>query len=356
MAQRLRLFVKKRGARRTGSRWWGSVVIAVIDCTLLLLGLLGGYWLAARVLLAEDSSHAWWLWLTLVIPLVLVIYGAADLILHIWRSAASIERRAAAQKTISWQRLGIDISAGRPDVPAVPPIDAVVDSPGVRLPCRLPIDAAPGRLSIALAVVCVVWNLLVIEFLFQVIRLHVRGEPNWLLTWLMVPCALAGAWTIFALVRQIVMTTGIGATRLEISSHPLFAGREYQVYLSQAGRANVRWLQVKLLCEEQATYQQGTDTRTSMAVVNEETLFSQRNFDIAPEAAFEAEFPFRVPAAAMHSFSAPHNAVSWVLEVRGRMARWPEFQRRFPIYVYPDSVASRFPPPPVAVPAEPSLP
>ena len=37
----------------------------------------------------------------------------------------------------------------------------------------------------------------------------------------------------------------------------------------------------------------------------------------------------------MHSFSAAHNAVSWMLVVRGRMARWPEFERRFPLYVYP---------------------
>ena len=31
------------------------------------------------------------------------------------------------------------------------------------------------------------------------------------------------------------------------------------------------------------------------------------------------------------------------LVVRGRMTHWPEFERRFPLYVYPDSVASRFP-------------
>jgi hypothetical protein len=352
MAQRLRLFVKKRGQRRTGSRWWGAVVVAAIDSGLLLLGIFGGYWLVARVLLADDSSHAWWLWLTLVIPLALVVYGAGDLALLIWRSAVSIERRAAAQKTISWQRLGIDLSAGKPVVPAVPPIDAVIDSPGVKLPFRLPIDAAPGRLSIALAVVCVVWNLLVIDFLFEVIRRHVQGHPNWVITWLMVPFFLAGAWTVVALVRQIVMTTGIGATRLEVANLPFFPGREYQVSLSQAGRANVRWLQINLLCEEQATYQQGTDSRTAISTVHDETVFSQRNFDIAPGAAFEASFAFRVPPTAMHSFSAPHNAVSWALVVRGRIARWPEFERRFPLYVYPDSVASRFPSTSIAPPVE----
>jgi hypothetical protein len=37
----------------------------------------------------------------------------------------------------------------------------------------------------------------------------------------------------------------------------------------------------------------------------------------------------------MHSFVSPHNAVMWALLVRGRMARWGDFERRFPIYVYP---------------------
>jgi hypothetical protein len=287
-----------------------------------------------------------------VIPLAPILYGAADLVLLIWQSAASTERRAAAQQSISWERLGIDKGAGRPDLPAVPPIDAVIDSPGVKLPFRLPIDAAPGRLSVALAIVCVVWNSLVVDFLFHVIRWHVRGEPIWLITWLMVPVVLAGAWTIVALVRQIVMTTGIGATRLEVSSLPCFPGREYQVFVSQAGRANVRWFQIQLVCEEQATYQQGTDTRTATVVVHRETVFSQRNFDLSPEAAFETGFSFRVPASAMHSLAAPHNAVTWALVVRGRMARWPEFERRFPLYVYPDGVAGRFPAPLVAAPTE----
>ena len=29
----------------------------------------------------------------------------------------------------------------------------------------------------------------------------------------------------------------------------------------------------------------------------------------------------------------------WALVVRGRMARWGDFERRFPIYVYPTEVS-----------------
>ncbi len=77
------------------------------------------------------------------------------------------------------------------------------------------------------------------------------------------------------------------------------------------------------MCEERATYQQGTDTRTATAVVHRETVFSERKFEIPPGGAFETHFTVAVPTGVMHSFSAAHNAVSWMLVVRGRMARWP---------------------------------
>ena len=82
------------------------------------------------------------------------------------------------------------------------------------------------------------------------------------------------------------------------------------------------------------------DRKSTTAVVHRETVFSDRKFDIAPGGAFEAQFSFAVPAEAMHSFEAAHNAVSWSLVVRGRMARWPEFERRFPLYVYPLAAAA----------------
>ena len=57
MPSRLRLFVKKRGRRRTGSRWFGTLGIAVLHVALVAIGALGLYWLIARVLLATDVSY-----------------------------------------------------------------------------------------------------------------------------------------------------------------------------------------------------------------------------------------------------------------------------------------------------------
>jgi hypothetical protein len=274
--------------------------------------------------------------LAIVIPVALVGYGLMGLVLLLWQNVASSERRAAVvQKAAEWELPVGQGKGGRISLPAVPPVDAVMDSPGVRLAYRLPIDAASGWVSFTMAAVCLVWNSLVAIFVFRVIQQHIDGRPSWLLTWLMVPFVLAGVWTLVALARQVALEIVIGTTRVEVSDHPLYPGGAFQGFVSQTGRLHVRWFQVLLVCEEQAVYQQGTDTRQATSRVYRATLFSQRKFDIRPQQAFEADFNFSVPAAAMHSFVSGHNAVMWTLVVRGRMARWGEFERRFPIYVYP---------------------
>jgi hypothetical protein len=347
MATRLRLFVKKRGQRRTGSRWYGTLGVAALDLALVTIGAVGLYWLLARVLLAEGETHGWFAWAAIVIPFAPIGYGVTDLVVLVWRNLASTERRAAVvQMASDWELPGMSRPPDRPALPAVPPVDEVVNSAGVRLAYRLPSDAASGHMSFALAAVSVIWNSLVAGFAIQVVRQHLAGHPNWLLTWLLVPFVLAGAWTIFALVRQILLTAGTGTTLLEIAEHPLYPGRKYEAFLSQTGRLHVRWFQVQLVCEERSTYQQGTDTRTAAAMVHRETVFSERKFEIPPGGAFETHFTVPVPAAAMHSFSAAHNAISWMLVVRGRMARWPEFERRFPLYVYPHSTTQTAAAPP----------
>jgi hypothetical protein len=177
--------------------------------------------------------------------------------------------------------------------------------------------------------------------------MHRDGQPNWLLTWLMVPFVLGGLWTLVELGRQVMLNMAVGTTRIEISQHPFYPGGLYQGFVSQTGRVHVRWLQVQLVCDEQAIHQQGTDTRRAICRVHRSMLLSLRKFDITPEQAFEAIFDIAVPESAMHSFVSPHNAIMWALLVRGRMARWGDFERRFPVYVYPTAAvrAAATPPP-----------
>ena len=335
MPLRLRLFVKKRGSRRTSARWQGMLGEAALDAVLLGVGAYSLYWLTTNYLVAEDS-HGVWPWLVSIIPLVLAIYGVVGLVGVAWQSVTSAERRAAvAQRAAEWDPVRLPARPDQPSLPTVPPIDAVIDSPGVQLAYRLPVDAASGWVSATMAAVCLAWNTMVAIFVVQVIRSHVSGQPNWLLTWLMVPFVMAGIWTLIALGRQLLMTAVIGTTLLEVSHHPFHPGGQYELFVSQTGRLDVRWLQVQLICEEQAVYQQGTDTRRATARVYRDILYSGRKFEIVRGQGFETHCVFRVPPSAMHSFIAPHNAVQWTLVIRGRLSRWGDIERRFPVYVYP---------------------
>ena len=326
------MFVKKRGTRRTGSRWAGKVAEGLLFAVLLGLGVYGLYWLIDHIRTTENAG--WWLRFAIVIPTALIIFGAVELFRLLWQAAASTEHRASVvQKATDWEIPGTEAGPSRPALPTVPPIDAVTDSPGIRLAHRLPIDASTGWISFIMAAVCIAW--LVAMFIVQVFSLHREGQPNWFLTWLMVPFVLAGVWTLIALARQVLRNIAVGTTRVEVSQHPFYPGGTFHGFVSQTGRLHVRWLQVLLLCEEQAIYQQGTDTRRASSPVHRATLFSQRKFEIRPQQAFEATFDLTIPAAAMHSFASPHNAVVWTLIVRGRTVRWGDFERRFPVYVYP---------------------
>jgi hypothetical protein len=94
-------------------------------------------------------------------------------------------------------------------------------------------------------------------------------------------------------------------------------------------------LQVVLVCDEHATFRQGTDTRTETRRVFEQSIFSQERLEIDPAAPFEHEWPFQIPSGSMHSFKSAHNEIRWQLLVKGDVAGWPNFERDYPLIVYP---------------------
>jgi hypothetical protein len=122
---------------------------------------------------------------------------------------------------------------------------------------------------------------------------------------------------------------------VEISDHPLRPGEECRLFVSQAGRLKMNSLEVLLVCEEAATYRQGTDTRTETREVCRQEVFRREGFEVRHGMPFEAECELVVPAGAMHSFKADHNEVNWRLVVRGNAAGWPDYKRAFPVIIHP---------------------
>lgn len=284
-----------------------------------------------RVVLVRGYSA--WLYVSLLIPLSLLVIGGGRMIYALVHWNASRERRSILEQKAARRELfqgGSDH-----EFPTVPTDSNLTNSPGTTLAYRLPTSATPGWRLFATVAACVAWNTIVVLFAILAVRRFVRGEPDWLLVALLVPFALGGVWLAVYLSRQILLAAGVGPTRIEISSHPLLPGEPYEVFLSQMGRLDMQSLEIWLACDERATFRQGTDTRTETRRVYQRRCFVREDFEIAQGLPFESRCQVTVPIGAMHSFHAGHNEVSWKLIVKGKVRGRPDYEREFQIVVNP---------------------
>lgn len=280
-------------------------------------------------------GFSWWIWPVFAIPASFVLIGSGGLVYRLLRWGKSAERRAVMVQRAQ-QRDPFNTNGGsQRRYPNVPGGADITNSPGTRLKFRLPISTSPGWALFGVAMICVFWNGIASMFVVFTVNGHLRGDPDWLLTLFVVPFVVGGILLIVRLIRQLLVTTGVGPTRVEISEHPLQPGKQCRLLVSQSGRLKVNSLSVLLVCEEEATYRQGTNTRTESRQVYQQEVFRREDFDIHRGMPFEAECELDVPAGAMHSFKADHNEVNWKLVVRGDVAGWPDYQRAFPVIVRP---------------------
>ena len=279
-----------------------------------------------------ERGYNWWMWaLTLLLPGALLAFGGAGL----WRSLArwgkSEERRAARKATRP--RTGGQVAATVP--PGVPACDDMVNSPGTVLRFRLPLESPENWTLLGFGLFAVLWNVVLILLAINAGLDLLGGRTDWLLLAVLVPFAVVGAAGIAVFARALLLATAVGPTQLEISDHPLRPGGTYDLILAQGGSGTFRELELALELEEQATFRQGTDTRTERMVVWRTPLGSWQGVQVSPGTRFEAGATLSLPAMAMHSFVSEHNAVSWRVVVRGQPARWPAFTRSFPVIVFP---------------------
>ena len=344
MARLFRLLEKKRGQRRTGSNLMGSVGEAIFCGTMFLLGVLSLTALvAAQVVQYDPHSLAigvgWWL--VFLVLSSFVVIGGVGLIRTALRVGASAERRGAMARQASELDI-VHEAAPRPkNYPTVPAFDGLTNSPGIELAYRLPPSSTPGWRLLATTLFALAWNGVACVLAVWTVQGHLARQPDWFLTIFLFPFLAVGVWSVRYLLLQIWLHTGMGLTTVEISDCPLLPGHTYQVAIAQQGHISVKSLELWLICEEEATYRQGTDIRTEVRRVFEQQLWSHRDFRIEPVEPFQASAALPIPATAMHSFHSSNNSVNWKLVVRGEVAHWPPFERGFAIVVYPGEATLR---------------
>jgi hypothetical protein len=264
-----------------------------------------------------------------------IVLGGGGLIWSAVRLGTSVERRSAMARRASEIDLIHDAAPRPRNYPTLPPIDGLMNSPGIELAYRLPAAYSPGWQLLATTIFAMLWNSLVCVLTVSLISNHVAGRHEWLLTVLLLPFWFVCYWSVRAFLQLVMVHSGTGQTTVEISELPLVPGRDCQAVLSQQGNMTMRVLRLCLVCEEEATFTQGTDIRTEVREVSREVCFERRNFRIEPGASVSNACTVTVPAAAMHSFLSPHNAVRWKLIVQGEAENWPPFERGFPVVVFP---------------------
>ena len=280
-------------------------------------------------------AYSWWLWLTFIVPASFIFLGGGGLIYAALGLGKSAERRAAMAKSAARLDPFDGADRSKAEFPCIPVDSNITDSPGTTLAFRLPTELSTAWALFGTLIACILWNGAVSVFAAAAVHSHLEGRPEWFLTFFVIPFLVVGIGLILFFLRLLALATGIGPTLLEISDHPLHPGRSYRLLLSQAGRLRFNSLELLLVCEEEATYRHGTDTRTETRRVHQQTVFRREGFEVRRGVPFEAECELAAPIGVMHSFKSEHNEVNWRLIVKGDAVGWPDFERSFPVIVYP---------------------
>lgn len=325
--RRVRLWEKKRGNRQTGSSRWGAAGETLFFSALSIVGLgtlaqlfaLRFVWHSQNAL---TTNLGLWLSALLLVPLCAV--SAYRAVYHALSVGNSAERIAAITNRAKNSELLAEVRPGkRTSLPTIPSEANLTNSPGIRLPFRLPSEtSASWRLAIV-AGFCILWNTSVAILFFWVLQraefhlLDLFRPSSWTLFRIVVLVyALIGFLATRYLFQLLAQAAAIGPTSVEISELPLRPGNDYRVFLSQSGHLHIDWLVLLLVCDEEVSFTDGTDTRTESRRVYESEIFRHESFEILPSEPFHCDCPVGVPSGAMHSFVTEHNAVTWKLVVR----------------------------------------
>ena len=372
MQRWIQLLIQGNWFRGSNRRLWAGVTEAVVAATFLL----GGFaFLSTSVTLAiiqsKDTTEPifnLYFILQVIIATFLILIGVIWIIRLLWHVGVSAERRGAITSQANELEILRELRHRREDLPTVPR-DRLVPQPGQVLPFR--IKPSPRNVwglvfsalssAIAVSVSSILLSIFakpwftqstfvsqLNEFSEKIAPAELVGTPQypWLAGGLLLVFVPAAGWSIYHFFRQLIKLAGIGPSSVELSNYPLRPGASCKLFFSQTGRFRLQLLEVELICEEQVTYNQGTDIRTETAVVFENRIFRQRGVVLNAGRAFETELEFELPESAMHSFNSTNNRVQWKIIITAKPKNWPRLTRTFRILVFPNSLDSKKSPAP----------
>ena len=338
IARGFRLWGKKRGDRRTGSHLVASFGEGIFFGVLFLLGSIS-LTVLVTVHVVDPATEVFRIgfgfWLLMLVLASFILLGGGGMCYTALQAGVSAERRSAlARRAATIDLIGNALPSAQ-DYPSVPRDGQLTDSPGVTLAYRLPIARSPAWQLLAITLLCLALSAFATVLVVVALQSVIRQDTDFFLMAFAMPYIAVSGWSIFYFLQRLWAFGRIGPTCVEISDLPLRPGHEYGIFLSQAGRFSLKWLRMNLICEEEATFHQGTDIRIEKREVYRQQVFQREVMRVAPGLPLKIEGDLKVPRHAMHTFRSAHNTVRWKLEVSGKPSAWPAFERVFPVIIYP---------------------
>ncbi len=178
----------------------------------------------------------------------------------------------------------------------------------------------------------VLWNGLVSVFVVIAVNSHRAGNPEWFLTFFIIPFVLIGIGLIVAIPYQCLALLNASLV-LEVNTAAPALGDTLTIdwrLQGQAGRIST--LTLSLVGEEHATYRRGTDT-----VTDKHTFYNQKLLETSDMAEIlgGGHLEVLIPADVMHSFDADNNKIVWSLKAVGDIKRWPDMKTEFRLALRP---------------------
>lgn len=256
-----------------------------------------------------------WAWLVGLVPLLFIAVGGGGLIAVIWsafKGPQAARRKKAGAAAAALQS-------------TLPPGRAAAG------PVTLSAKATPFGTFVAIVFIALFWNGIVSVFLWKVVEGWQTGNGDGCLTAFLVPFVLVGLALIFGIFRQFLVLFNPRPT-LIVERDRLAPGESVLLQWRFRGRTG-RVTRFRILLEgwEEASYRQGTDTRTERKLFHASVLA-----DVTQPAAIpNGTANLSIPAGTVPSFKSDHNKIVWSLKVQTEIPGWPDSEEEYEIRVEP---------------------
>lgn len=143
----------------------------------------------------------------------------------------------------------------------------------------------------------------------------------------------AGAW--------VYRRTTLQDAHLDLPRLPLRLGEAAVVRFSQrrAGRAPIRSLSARLICQEWVRSRQGSTTRTDTHEIWSQPLPAEPSDPVGRGIQLRGTWHLRIPPGLPPSFTLPDNAVQWLVTVQAEVTGRPDIINTFTLPVLPEVVS-----------------